>query len=157
MPKRTTEALEDQVEQLLKENDKLKAASGHPQTPVDSPSDPDTPRRSAWTSPRPRSLHVRVGLWTATSAHHLLTPINTRRTSLLLLILCSLTSLAIADPFWKTPHPKRPPRLRLTSGSRPMSRTRLASRSWRRSPLRSTRFSLTSRLTIWTPQIFAAL
>ena len=43
MPKNTTEALQDQVEQLLKENEKLKAATGHPPSPVESPTDPETP------------------------------------------------------------------------------------------------------------------
>ena len=43
MPKNTTEALQDQVEQLLKENEKLKAATGHPPSPVKSPTDPETP------------------------------------------------------------------------------------------------------------------
>ena len=44
MSKHITGALQDQVEQLLKENEKLKAASGQPMTPVDSPTDPDTPQ-----------------------------------------------------------------------------------------------------------------
>ena len=43
MCKNTTEALQDQVEQLLKENEKLKAATGHPPSPVESPTDPETP------------------------------------------------------------------------------------------------------------------
>ena len=38
MPKTTTEALQDQVEQLLKENEKLRASC-----PVESPTDPETP------------------------------------------------------------------------------------------------------------------
>ena len=33
MPKNTTEALQDQVEQLMKENEKLKAATGRPSSP----------------------------------------------------------------------------------------------------------------------------
>ena len=43
MPKNTTEALQNQVEQLLKENEKLKAATGHPPSPIESPTDPETP------------------------------------------------------------------------------------------------------------------
>ena len=42
-PKNTTEALQDQVEQLMKENEKLKAATGRPSSPVLSPSEPETP------------------------------------------------------------------------------------------------------------------
>ena len=43
MPKNTTEALQDQVEQLLKENERLKAATGHPPSRIESPTDPETP------------------------------------------------------------------------------------------------------------------
>ena len=43
MPKNTTEALQDQVEQLMKENEKLKAATGRPSSPALSPSEPETP------------------------------------------------------------------------------------------------------------------
>ena len=42
-PKTTTEALQDQVEQLMKENEKLKAATGRTSSPVLSPSEPETP------------------------------------------------------------------------------------------------------------------
>ena len=42
MPKNTTEALQDQVEQLIKENEKLKAATGRPSSPALSPSEPET-------------------------------------------------------------------------------------------------------------------
>ena len=164
MPKHTTdsEALQDQVEQLLEENEKLKAASAQPRLlcaalPTLVPR--RTLRRFAWKSPRPRSLlpcHARVALWTVTSAHHLRTPTNTRRTSLPRQILCSLTSLVIADQFWKTPPPENRPRVRLTSGSRPTSRRRLALSNWRNAPPRSTRSSPPSRLTIWTHPISAA-
>ena len=43
MPKNTTEALQDQVERLLKENEKLKAAAGRSSSPVECPTDPETP------------------------------------------------------------------------------------------------------------------
>ena len=43
MPKNTTEALQDQVEQLMKENEKLKAATGRPSSPALSHSEPETP------------------------------------------------------------------------------------------------------------------
>ena len=43
MPKNTTEALQDQVEQLMKENEKLEAATGRPSSPALSPSEPQTP------------------------------------------------------------------------------------------------------------------
>ena len=43
MPKNTTEALQDQVEQLIKENERLKAATGRPSSPALSPSEPETP------------------------------------------------------------------------------------------------------------------
>ena len=43
MPKNTTEALQDQVEKLMKENEKLKAATGRPSSPALSPSEPETP------------------------------------------------------------------------------------------------------------------
>ena len=43
MPKNTTEALQDKVEQLIKENEKLKAATGRPSSPALSHSKPETP------------------------------------------------------------------------------------------------------------------
>ena len=43
MPKNTTEALQDKVEQLIKENEKLKAAAGRPSSPALSHSEPETP------------------------------------------------------------------------------------------------------------------
>ena len=43
MPNNTTEALQDQVEQLMKENEKLKAATGRTSSPALSPSEPETP------------------------------------------------------------------------------------------------------------------
>ena len=42
MPKNTTEALQDKVEQLIKENEKLKAATGRPSSPALSHSEPET-------------------------------------------------------------------------------------------------------------------
>ena len=43
MPKNTTEALQDKVEQLIKENEKLKAATGRPSSPALTHSEPETP------------------------------------------------------------------------------------------------------------------
>ena len=61
MPKNTTEALQDQVEQLLKENEKLKAASSHPHTPVESPSEPETPEDREQSPPCSSSVGPHFG------------------------------------------------------------------------------------------------
>ena len=73
MPKNTTEALQDQVEQLMKENEKLKAATGRASSPVHSPSEPETPadrERLRLDKTSPHRLHLaRDAPWTVTSRH----------------------------------------------------------------------------------------
>ena len=86
MPKNTTGALQDKVEQLIKENEKLKAATGHPSSPALSHSEP------------PAGLLI-----------HFMTILS-----------------APIDRYWRTTRQSKLPRLKLTSGSRPISRTRLA-------------------------------
>ena len=128
MPKNTTEALQDQVEQLMKENEKLKAATGRPSSPALSHSEPDTPAererlRAEKSQPlvTPPALLARDALWTVTSN---LPHLNLRRLLLpFLLILSMPTLLAPTDRYWKTTPRLKPPRVKSTSGSRPISRT----------------------------------
>ena len=132
MPKTTAEALQDQVEQLMKENEKLKAATGRTSSPVLSLSEPETPADRERLRLDKAKPHItppappRSGR-TLDSHFKTSTPEPEKSTPPPAAPVDPLQAYIVGAnrPVWKRTHPRRPPRLRSISGPRPTSRTGL--------------------------------